>query len=318
VKIDQSALRERSDPSRRGGCFGPNLAQAFNLREGIAVFPTLPWMGDRKFAITRVKSSAGLGMTKIASEPALLVSVAVDMVPRGKYQVWIDGKEMECLDFPRNGVAIVCLLSSPALWTDCPLDFHHMYIPHAELAEIAYDHGITHLAPFTASHGTDLSIARIASLLAQPLMTEPGGAGLRLDYAKLILGSHLVQNYSGSKAEVRIAPVSKLAPWQKSRSMSMLRDNVSTTVRLTEIADECGLSPSHFARCFKATFGVSVHQSLIRLRVQTAQDLLAKTRQSIVEIAMHSGFSDQAALTRTFTQVVGTSPARWRKGSCTL
>jgi AraC family transcriptional regulator len=98
----------------------------------------------------------------------------------------------------------------------------------------------------------------------------------------------------------------------------MLRDNVSANVRLADIANECGLSPSHFARCFKATFGLSVHQSLIRLRIEAAQRLLASTRHSIVDIAMQSGFSDQAALTRTFTQIVGTSPARWRKASCTL
>lgn len=303
---------------RGNGCFGANLAQAFNMRADIAVFPNVPWIGDRKFAITRLKTSAGLGMTKITPEKALLVTVAVELAPRGKYQVWIDGKEMECLDFPRNCVQITDLESAPSLWTDCPVDCHHFYIPNSELTEIAREHGIPTLKSFVASQGDDLLISRLANLLALPLTDAPSEKGLRLDYAKLILSSHLIQQYAGVPGGLQPALASKLAPWQKSRSMSMLRDNVSTTVTLADIATECGLSTSHFARCFKATFGQSVHQSLIRLRVETAQHLLSYSLEPIVEIAMQSGFSDQAALTRTFKQVVGTSPARWRKGSCTL
>jgi AraC-like DNA-binding protein len=32
-----------------------------------------------------------------------------------------------------------------------------------------------------------------------------------------------------------------------------------------------------------------------------------------VEIAAQAGFSDQAALTRTFANLVGATPARWRR-----
>jgi AraC-like DNA-binding protein len=34
---------------------------------------------------------------------------------------------------------------------------------------------------------------------------------------------------------------------------------------------------------------------------------------SLIEIAVQSGFSDQAAFTRRFHEIVGVSPGRWRR-----
>src|SRR6202012_2118636 len=81
----------------------------------------------------------------------------------------------------------------------------------------------------------------------------------------------------------------------------------------SEIARECGLSVSHFARSFKISFGISAHQWLIQQRIENAEELMKQTRMSLMEIALQSGFSDQAAFTRTFERLVGVSPGRWRR-----
>jgi hypothetical protein len=83
------------------GCCGSNLARAFNLRPAITVFPFLPWAGDSQFAITKLKSSAGLGVTKITLEAALLVSVAVEAIPRGQYQYGSTAKNLSAWTFRR-------------------------------------------------------------------------------------------------------------------------------------------------------------------------------------------------------------------------
>jgi AraC-like DNA-binding protein len=88
-------------------------------------------------------------------------------------------------------------------------------------------------------------------------------------------------------------------------------------IRLSEIARECGLSVSHFARSFKASFGTSTHQWLIQHRIDHAKELMSQTRLSLIDIAIQSGFNDQAAFTRTFHQLVGVSPGRWRRHSMT-
>ena len=41
--------------------------------------------------------------------------------------------------------------------------------------------------------------------------------------------------------------------------------------------------------------------------------VLSGTNKSLAEIAVQTGFSDQAALTRTFANAVGAPPAKWRR-----
>ena len=106
-----------------------------------------------------------------------------------------------------------------------------------------------------------------------------------------------------------------LAPWQKRRASELLRENMHGHIRLSDIARECELSVSHFARSFKTSFGISTHQWLIRHRMDCAKHLMGQTSMSLIEIAIQSGFNDQAAFTRTFCQLVGVSPGRWRRHS---
>ena len=84
-------------------------------------------------------------------------------------------------------------------------------------------------------------------------------------------------------------------------------------IRIADLATACQLSPSHFSRCFRQSFGTSVHQWLIKLRIDTAKKLLCEPELSLAEVGFRSGFCDQAAFTRAFTTFEGTTPFRWRK-----
>jgi AraC-like DNA-binding protein len=70
---------------------------------------------------------------------------------------------------------------------------------------------------------------------------------------------------------------------------------------------------SHFARSFKATFGVAPHRWLIGRRIEHAKELLRQTTTPIADIAIQSGFADQTAFARTFHKVMGVSPGQWRR-----
>lgn len=52
---------------------------------------------------------------------------------------------------------------------------------------------------------------------------------------------------------------------------------------------------------------------MILHRIEVAKALLSETNSSLTEIAAQTGFSDQAALTRTFANVVGATPGKWRR-----
>jgi len=95
----------------------------------------------------------------------------------------------------------------------------------------------------------------------------------------------------------------------------MLRCRLEGSITIKELAAACSLSEHHFARSFRNSFGTSVHQRLIQLRIERAKALFVETRRPLVEIAQLSGFCDQAAFTRTFSKVERISPSRWRKSS---
>jgi AraC-like DNA-binding protein len=133
-----------------------------------------------------------------------------------------------------------------------------------------------------------------------------------LDHLNLILGAHLLQKYGGLRKPPTIS-LGGLGPLQKRRATELLSENLSGRIRLSQLAAECGLSISHFARSFKASFGVSAHRWLVQRRIERSQELLMHTGGSLADIADQAGFTDQAAFSRTFRQIVGISPGRWRR-----
>ena len=127
-----------------------------------------------------------------------------------------------------------------------------------------------------------------------------------------MFGAHLLQTYGGL-ARLPEVVTRGLAPWQARRATEVLRSRLDGGVRLSVLARECGMSVSHFARSFRVTFGVSAHRWLLQRRVEVAKSLMLASADPLVDIALQSGFSDQAAFNRTFRQFMGTSPGRWRR-----
>jgi len=82
---------------------------------------------------------------------------------------------------------------------------------------------------------------------------------------------------------------------------------------LLELAGAMGLSPRHFSRLFRTTFGTTPHRYVMGKRVNEAKALLATRRLAIVEIAEALGFADQSHLTNVFRRVTGVSPKRYQR-----
>lgn len=101
--------------------------------------------------------------------------------------------------------------------------------------------------------------------------------------------------------------------WQAQEVADSLQEAVTSGLSTQEIANRCGLSTCHFSRLFKATYGMPVYQFIVQARIKEAQSRLLATADSITDIALDCGFSDQSSFTRRFTALTGTSPALWRK-----
>ena len=267
------------------------------------------------FAITRVESSSGLAdpITKVSSVPALLVSVSIKSVAVGDYHLWLDDKLVPTPYTPPFRSAVLDFDAQPTCLPGKAFDYVLFHVPRKGLDDIAADLAVSPVETFKVSlDEEDLVLTQLTKSIL-PFIGRPHWfAPLTLDHLNLVLGAHLLQKYAGRRTLPTVS-VGGLGPWQKRRATELLSENLAGRVRLSQLAQECGLSVSHFARSFKTSFGVSTHRWLVQRRIECSQDLLTRTRESLVDIAEQTGFSDQAAFTRTFHQIVGVSPGRWRR-----
>lgn len=103
-----------------------------------------------------------------------------------------------------------------------------------------------------------------------------------------------------------------LSPWIKRRCRELIRSRLSKGISLAELAAEARLSPFHFSRAFKYSFGVPPRVYLTQLRIEKACELLALTDLPVMEIALNIGYSSSQALTRVFAKYLQMTPSAYR------
>jgi len=194
------------------------------------------------------------------------------------------------------------------------MDTVRLYVPRLTLQDFVreeYGSSEAYLKPPQQVMGDPILYHLGASLSA--LLEHPEeNNSLLADHIALSLQSHLYQTYSATPASSRRAR-GGLAPWQESHAKEAMDANLNKEMDIAQLASECGLSTSRFARAFRQSTGCPPHRWLLQRRIERARDLLLNSDKTLVEIAKACGFSDQSHLTRAFGQIVGTSPGLWRR-----
>jgi AraC family transcriptional regulator len=112
---------------------------------------------------------------------------------------------------------------------------------------------------------------------------------------------------------VKAVTRSGLAPWQIRKVRMHLESNLGAKISTQDLASIAGLSPFHFSRAFRDSFGDSPHSYLLRRRIEQSQGLMLTTRASLADIALECGLVDQAHFGKLFRRLVGESPGVWRR-----
>jgi AraC family transcriptional regulator len=163
-------------------------------------------------------------------------------------------------------------------------------------------------------HGRRVTPTLIASLI------EGAVARLEVDrkesHAYLLRALALLGSHGRSPGSAQTTPTRGcLAMWQMNRVIGYIDINLSNGIRSRDLARLVDLSESHFSRAFKSSAGVSPHGYVTRRRIELARELMRASDQTLAQIAVVCGWSDQSHFCRAFRRVVGLSPDTWRRAN---
>ncbi len=92
-----------------------------------------------------------------------------------------------------------------------------------------------------------------------------------------------------------------------------IAERLAEPISLAELARLVGLSTSQFSLRFRATTGQTPYQFVTAMRVDRARELLLAGQHTLADVAMLTGFADQAHLTRHVRRAFGVTPGALKK-----
>lgn len=92
-----------------------------------------------------------------------------------------------------------------------------------------------------------------------------------------------------------------------------IADNYQAPLSLSGIAKHSNMSPYHFLRVFKDTYGETPNEFLIRLRVEQAKKMLVTENFSVSEICEKVGYTSLGSFSSLFLKQVGMAPTLYRR-----
>jgi AraC family transcriptional regulator len=191
--------------------------------------------------------------------------------------------------------------------------------------------GTTHRDHFRQGTGSFFTISLSGAWLAQSVDTalQPVAVHLKQERAcglglALLMESARWNSNSRLKAESLCVELlaeasdtptsaSRLPPQWLRTACEVLQDCPGETPRIRDVAQTVGVHTAHLARAFRTFLGCTPGDLLRARRLQLAAAALMNSDRSLAEIALDSGFSDQAQFTKAFRRAYGVPPGAYRQ-----
>lgn len=100
---------------------------------------------------------------------------------------------------------------------------------------------------------------------------------------------------------------------QAEKMAAFLSNHYLENLPVHKVADFAGLHPNYAMEIFHKAFGLTIVEYLTNLRVAHAQQLLVNTDQSVLSIALDSGFGSLSQFYAAFNRLCGLSPRKYRE-----
>jgi AraC family transcriptional regulator len=158
----------------------------------------------------------------------------------------------------------------------------------------------------------DPSLWSTATKLTREIEKAGSADRLYIEALGLVLARELLR-MNLKPATHETIDIGGLASWQRKRAADYIEGHLADPISLATLAATVRLSPYHFARAFKRSFGIPPHRYHTERRIERAKTLLACRNLSITEIALEVGFSGPSAFAMSFRRVVGLTPTSYRR-----
>jgi transcriptional regulator GlxA family with amidase domain len=97
------------------------------------------------------------------------------------------------------------------------------------------------------------------------------------------------------------------------RARDLMDTAYAEPLDLEALARTARVSPRHFSRSFRRTFGETPHQYLLSRRIERARYLLRTTDMQVADVCLEVGWGSVGSFTTTFRRHVGVSPTEYRR-----
>jgi AraC family transcriptional regulator len=132
---------------------------------------------------------------------------------------------------------------------------------------------------------------------------HPGGR-LLAESLGLALAFHLLGRYSAPQR----VPASGLSAPRRRRVEAYIEAHLDRDLSLPVLAEVAELGTTQFKLQFKRSMGVTVHEYVMRRRVERARALLVAAAMPAGQVALAAGFAHQSHMARWMRRVLGVTP----------
>ncbi|TPK75282.1 AraC family transcriptional regulator [Mesorhizobium sp. B2-4-17] len=224
---------------------------------------------------------------------------------------WLDGHHHSSGRVEAKEVDVLDLRDTPQWQFRGRFEALQFYIPFRALSAFADQYGSRPISTLRWEIGVpDRILGGLSDALIQAAAVASSNQ-LLIDQLAISLLTHFAEAYGG--LDTAATQPGRLAAWQERRAKEIMTMRLASALTIAQVASECRLTPSHFARAFRRSVGVAPHRYLTQLRIGEAKKHLAAQHSSLSDIALICGFGDQSHFTRVFRQFTGVSPGAWRR-----
>lgn len=131
--------------------------------------------------------------------------------------------------------------------------------------------------------------------------------------ARQVALSFLTTPHPGNQPQTAPAPDPTLDP-RVAAAVARMEARIDAPESVAHTAAAVGLSARRLESLFQAAFGSTPGAHALSLRLQAARRMLTDTRHPLAEVALRTGFSGPATLSRAFRRAYGQPPGALRRG----